>query len=66
MVSAGAVVTKDVLDFALVVGVPAKQVGWVSRSGDRLSDGLVCPRTGEQYVVLTSGHLALYAPQKNN
>ena len=64
MVSAGAVVTRDVLDFALVVGVPAKQVGWVSRSGDRLSDGLVCPRTGEQYVVSSSGHLALYAPQK--
>ena len=64
MVSAGAVVTKDVLDFALVVGVPAKQVGWVSRSGVRLSDGLVCPRTGEKYKLLSSGHLALYAPHK--
>jgi UDP-2-acetamido-3-amino-2,3-dideoxy-glucuronate N-acetyltransferase len=49
MVGAGAVVTKDVPDFALVVGNPAKKIGWVSESGDRLGPDLVCPRTKERY-----------------
>jgi len=49
MVGAGAVVTRDVDDFALVVGAPAVRIGWVSRSGDRLGADLVCPRTGERY-----------------
>jgi UDP-2-acetamido-3-amino-2,3-dideoxy-glucuronate N-acetyltransferase len=49
MVGAGAVVTKDVLPYALVVGNPAKKIGWVSRSGDRLGSDLTCPRTGERY-----------------
>jgi UDP-2-acetamido-3-amino-2,3-dideoxy-glucuronate N-acetyltransferase len=56
-VGAGAVVTHDVKDFALVTGIPARQVGWVSRNGERLdlpvdADGEVrCPATGERYVV---------------
>lgn len=50
MVAAGAVVTKDVADYALVAGVPARRIGWVSRTGERLGDDLVCPRTGETYV----------------
>jgi UDP-2-acetamido-3-amino-2,3-dideoxy-glucuronate N-acetyltransferase len=49
MVGAGAVVTRDVDDHALVVGAPAVRIGWVSRSGDRLGADLVCPRTGERY-----------------
>ena len=49
MVGAGAVVTRDVDDHALVVGAPAVRIGWVSRSGDRLGSDLVCPRTGEHY-----------------
>lgn len=50
-VAAGAVVTRDVAPHALVTGVPAKQIGWVSRAGEVLGQDLLCPRTGEQYVV---------------
>jgi UDP-2-acetamido-3-amino-2,3-dideoxy-glucuronate N-acetyltransferase len=54
-VGAGAVVTGDVLDQALVVGVPARQVGWVSERGARLefdAEGrATCPFGGESYVL---------------
>ena len=52
LVAAGAVVTKDVRDHALVVGVPARQVGWVGVAGVPLQlDGAhwICPRTGQRY-----------------
>jgi acetyltransferase-like isoleucine patch superfamily enzyme len=53
MVAAGAVVTRDVADYALVAGVPARQIGWVGRAGERLlgeSPGRWrCPRTGDRY-----------------
>lgn len=42
LVAAGAVVTKDVKDFALVAGVPARQIGWVCACGKRLGDTLAC------------------------
>lgn len=54
-VGAGAVVAKDVPDYALMVGVPAKRLGWMSRHGHRLqnpdSGGVVrCPESGLRYL----------------
>lgn len=56
-VGAGAVVNRDVADYALMVGVPARQIGWMSEFGEQLDlplrgDGRVrCPRTGDRYVL---------------
>jgi UDP-2-acetamido-3-amino-2,3-dideoxy-glucuronate N-acetyltransferase len=49
MIAAGAVVTKPVPAFALMAGVPARRIGWVSRAGEILDNALTCPRTGERY-----------------
>lgn len=58
-IAAGAVITKDVKPFALMAGVPAKQIGWMSRFGERIDLPLAggageytCPRTGDRYRLL--------------
>ena len=59
-VAAGAVVTRDVKPYALVAGVPARQIGWMGRHGELLDlplegDGEArCPATGDRYRVLRS------------
>jgi UDP-2-acetamido-3-amino-2,3-dideoxy-glucuronate N-acetyltransferase len=50
-IGAGAVVTRDVADFALMVGNPARRIGWMSRAGERLAEDLVCPRTKQRYAL---------------
>ena len=57
-IGAGAVVKDDVPDYALMVGVPARQIGWMSRYGEQLAlplDGgdaeAVCPHTGDRYML---------------
>ncbi len=56
LVGAGAVITKDVADYALVVGNPAKQIGWVSEYGHRLNfdaDGIaLCMESGQIYSLI--------------
>ena len=54
-VGAGAVVTKHVSPYALVVGNPARQTGWISEYGQRLkfdeNGEAVCPESGEKYLL---------------
>jgi UDP-2-acetamido-3-amino-2,3-dideoxy-glucuronate N-acetyltransferase len=58
-VAAGAVVTKDVPDYALMIGNPARQRGWMSRHGHRLEHGadggMVCPESGLKYREVSPG-----------
>ncbi|MEL7543793.1 MAG: DapH/DapD/GlmU-related protein, partial [Pseudomonadota bacterium] len=48
-IAAGAVVASDVPDYALMAGVPARRIGWMSKAGARLGADLVCPLDGTKY-----------------
>ncbi len=48
-IGAGALVNCGVSPHALMVGVPARRIGWISHAGERLRDDLVCPRSGRRY-----------------
>jgi UDP-2-acetamido-3-amino-2,3-dideoxy-glucuronate N-acetyltransferase len=56
-IAAGAVVTKDVPDFALMAGIPARRIGWMSHHGERLGRDLVCPATKRRYREAEQGRL---------
>jgi UDP-2-acetamido-3-amino-2,3-dideoxy-glucuronate N-acetyltransferase len=49
LIAAGAVITKNVKDHALMAGVPARQIGWVCECGARLDNSLVCPNCNRMY-----------------
>jgi len=61
-IAAGAVVAKDVPQYALMMGCPARQKGWMSRHGHRLKDPdqegvMVCPESGYRYIEVGPGRL---------
>lgn len=64
-VAAGAVINRDVKPYALMVGVPARQIGWMSRFGERLNLPLhgeaqtICEHTGESYALSTDGFVGI-------
>lgn len=54
-VAAGAVVASDVKSYALVLGVPAKQKGWICQCGEILHDKMKCPKCGIEYIKKNGG-----------
>ncbi|CAM3268670.1 acyltransferase [Filibacter tadaridae] len=52
MIASGAVVTKDVTDYAIMAGVPAKQRGWVCECGQVLKDDLKCKDCSREYILI--------------
>ena len=64
-IGAGAVVTKDVKPHAIMVGNPAKQIGWVSHAGEKLDRSFKCPREGRQYKINKIGNLQEIIKKKN-
>jgi UDP-2-acetamido-3-amino-2,3-dideoxy-glucuronate N-acetyltransferase len=56
-IAAGAVVTKEVPAYALMAGIPAKRVGWISKAGGRLAEDLICPIDGAAYSLTAPNKL---------
>lgn len=70
-IAAGAVITADVLDYALMVGVPAKRTGWISRHGHILKDPdadgiMICPESGLRYKEIIPGKIVCVDIDENN
>lgn len=61
MVAAGAVVTKNVPDYALVAGIPAKQIGWVCECGKRMDGSLHCNKCSRKYIKTVAGLQELHS-----
>ena len=55
MIAAGAVVTKNVPNYALMAGVPAKQIGWVCQCGERLIERYQCKKCNRKYTKTETG-----------
>ena len=58
-IAAGATVTKDVPSYALMAGVPAKRIGWMSKAGAVLKSNLICPIDGSKYILTEKNKLEL-------
>ena len=58
-IAAGATVTSNVPDFALMVGVPARRIGWMSKFGEKLDDSLICPVDGTKYKQIEENKLII-------
>ena len=56
-IAAGSVITKDVPDFALMVGCPARRIGWMSKKGEKLDESLICPSDGSKYEIVNGNEL---------
>lgn len=63
-IGAGAVVTKDVPAFAMIVGAPARRIAWVSHDGEKLGEDLVCSRSGRKYQEVGTDQLEEITSQK--
>ena len=63
LVGAGSVVTRDVADHEMVAGNPARAIGWVGRTGERLGGDFVCPETGECYEKTENGLMPKDTPE---
>lgn len=62
-IGAGTVVNRDVPAHALMVGVPARQIGWMSHAGEKLGPDLVCPREGRRYRLTAPDCLEEISPE---
>ena len=54
-IAAGSVVAANVKDYAMMIGVPARQVGWMCECGEKLTDSLTCHKCGRSYIETENG-----------